>query len=441
VPPLDLDVFFEALPDPIGRLTRFDDGSISFRYLVDALPHPLSLSLPLREEPFGDAVSRAFFANLLFENAQREQIMQRYSLDFGDVVGLLEHLGSDCPGSVSCVPLGAGPAKMPGDLLTDYDVLDDHELQRIMASLRDRRRLPDDARDPSPLAGAQGKVALSQLPDGRFAMPKRGLNVPTTHILKVPRPADMITVDQEHLLMGIMGEVQRHPVADTAVLGEGPLRGLLITRFDRVVEGTAVRRLHQEDFAQALGLGPHLKYERNGTEEHRFSATAVGALLTQTANPGRARQAFLEVTLANILLGNTDNHAKNHALLYSGPRPQFAPIYDVAPVLLDDQVTHQLSFDIGAARMADEIIAGDLTIFIMALGFPRPTPGLLKRLRELVTDVVAKVPEMRGPGRKRVGDAIAEQAGGRVQALKMNIDIPERDAMVINQPHGAAGSG
>lgn len=434
MPQLDLDVFLEALPEPIGRLTRFDDGSTSFRYLADRLPHPLSLSLPVREGPFGDAVTRAFFANLLFENAQREQIMQRYGLDFSDVVGLLEHLGADCPGSVSCVPMGTGPAKMPGDLLTDYDALDDHELQRIMASLRDRRRLPDDARDPSPLAGVQGKVALAQLPDGRFAIPKHRLNVPTTHILKVPRPADMVTVDQEHLLMGIMAEVQRHPVATTAILGEGALRGLLVTRFDRVVEGAAVRRLHQEDFAQALGLGPHLKYERNGTREHHFSAAAVGTLLARTANPGRARQAFLEVTLINLLLGNTDNHAKNHALLYTGPRPQFAPIYDVAPVLLDDQVIHQMSFDIGAARMADEITPNDLTTFIMALGFPRVTPALVKRLRELVTNVVAKIPEMGGPGRKRIGDAIAEQAGGLTRALEMGIDIPDRDAMVINRP-------
>ena len=435
MPRLDLDVFLEAVPEPIGRLTRLEDSSTSFRYLTDRLPHPLSLSLPVREEAFGDAVTRAFFANLLFENAQRDQVMQRYGLDFGDVVGLLEHLGADCPGSVSCVPMGAGPAKLPGDLLADYDPIDQDELQRIMVSLRDRRRLPDDARDPSPLAGVQGKVALAMLPDGRFAMPKRGLNVPTTHILKVRRAADMVLVDQEHLLMTIMAEVQRHPVAPTAVLGEGPLRGLLVSRFDRVVERATVRRVHQEDFAQALGLGPLLKYERNGTATHRFCAEAVGGLLSQTENPGRARQVFLEVTLANILFGNTDNHAKNHALLYAGPRPRFAPIYDVAPVLLDDQVTHQMSFDIGEARMADEITAEGLTVFIRTLGFPRATPALLKRLRGLVEDVVARIPEMRGPGRKRIGDAIAEQAGGLVRALGMDIAIPARDAMVINRPH------
>lgn len=431
---LELDVFLEALPEPVGRLTRHDDGDVSFRYLRDALPHPLSLSLPVRDAPFDDPVTRGFFANLLFENAQREQVMQRHGLEFSDVVGLLEHLGADCPGAISCMPLGAGPAKRPGNLLTDYDPLDPAELQRIMTSLRDHRRVPPQNRDPSPLAGVQGKIALARLPDGRFALPRPGLNVPTTHILKVPRPGEMVSVDQEHLLMRLMEVTQPHPVAATEILGEGDLRGLLVTRFDRIVDGNAVQRLHQEDFAQALGLGPHLKYERDGTAVRHFSAATVGHLLAQIENPGRARQAFLEVTLVNLLLGNTDNHAKNHALLYMGPRPQLAPVYDVAPVLIDAQVLHQLSFDIGRAQMTDDITGDDIASFVKDLGFPRLTPALSRRMREILTQVASHIPEMGGPTRKRIGDAIAEQARWLAPALGVEITIPERDALVINRP-------
>lgn len=90
------------------------------------------------------------------------------------------------------------------------------------------------------------------------------------------------------------------------------------------------------------------------------------------------------MTLTNLALGNTDNHAKNHALLYTGARPAFAPVYDVAPVLIDDQVIHQMSFDIGQARMTDEITPADLDRFIRSLGYPRTTPALLSRLRDLV---------------------------------------------------------
>ncbi|WP_444464438.1 HipA domain-containing protein [Rhodobacter capsulatus] len=111
----------------------------------------------------------------------------------------------------------------------------------------------------------------------------------------------------------------------------------------------------------------------------------------------------------NLLLGNTDNHAKNHALLYTGVRPVLAPVYDVAPVLIDRDVTHQLAFDIGRAQMTDEITAADLEDFILSLGFPRFTPALRKRLIEIVQTAVAEIAPMRGPALKPLGDAMAEQ--------------------------------
>lgn len=86
-----------------------------------------------------------------------------------------------------------------------------------MISRRDRR-LPAATRDSSPLAGVQGKIALTRLRNGRFALPKTDRNAPTTHILKVPRPRGMSDVAAEHLT----------------------------TRFDRVLDGKTVSRPHQE---------------------------------------------------------------------------------------------------------------------------------------------------------------------------------------------------
>ncbi|WP_166418268.1 type II toxin-antitoxin system HipA family toxin [Cochlodiniinecator piscidefendens] len=431
--PLVLDVFLEAVQTPVGQLMRHDDGSLAFRYVTDELPHPISLSLPLRTAPYGDAETRGFFSNLLFENAQRDQIMQRYGIDFSDIVGLLYHLGADCPGAISCVPQGAGPAKQPGDLTTDYDVLDDAALHALMTSLRNHQRVPDGTPDPSPVAGVQGKVAVTQLPDGRLTRPKPGLNVPTTHILKVPRRTEMRTVAHEHMLMTIMTQVQNHPVAATEIIGTGNLQGLLITRFDRTITGTQITRLHQEDFCQALGLGPSLKYQRGGTPDRAFSAKAVGALLENTESPGRARQAFLEITLANLMLGNTDNHAKNHALLYTGAHPILAPVYDVVPTVIDSTVIHQLSFDIGTANMTDDITENDITAFAQALGFPRIAPALRRRLSKLMQDIVAQIDQHQGPERKRIGDAIAEQSKWIVAAMGADISVPERDLVVINR--------
>lgn len=446
-----LDVYLEAVSDPIGRLSAAEDGAMSFAYITDAIPHPVSMSMPIREEPFGDVTARGFFSNLLFENEMRDQIMQRHGIAERDIVGLLYHLGADCPGAISCVPEGAPPAKRPGLLDRDYAALDGAlrlpqalsdvneplsvtgTLADIMASLRDHRRLPPDTEDPSPLAGVQGKIALTRLPDGRLGLPVPGSGAPTTHILKVPRAAAMRSVLREHLATGLMAKAQTHPVAETCVLGEGDLQGLLVARFDRRLDGPEVHRVHQEDFCQALGLGHWLKYERNGGEGRAFTAKAIGRLLDATRVPAQARQAFFEITLVNLVLGNSDNHAKNHALLYTAAKPELAPAYDVDPVLLDD-VTHEMSFRIGAARVADDITGEDLDRFLKAIGsrgFGRPQQGRTSSIIEALLDAAEA---LQRPAGKGLCDVIRQQAHHLSGNLGLGLDVPDFDAVPVNRP-------
>ena len=58
---LILNVWLEAAATPIGHLVKGDDSSLAFAYAPDWLSQPerhaLSLSLPLSDEPFGDARS------------------------------------------------------------------------------------------------------------------------------------------------------------------------------------------------------------------------------------------------------------------------------------------------------------------------------------------------------------------------------------------------
>ncbi|PLS21019.1 HipA domain-containing protein [Neptunicoccus cionae] len=446
-----LDVYLEAVEQPIGRLSSGLDGEMSFAYVTDALPHPVSASLPVQDAPFGDVATRGFFSNLLFENEMRDQVMQRHGLSERDIVGLLFHLGADCPGAISCVPEGSGPAKRPGVLSTDYDPLGGSpsvplnlsdvsgplevsgDLARIMVSLRDNRRLPAETDDPSPLAGVQGKIALTRLADGRLALPKQGRGAPTTHILKVPRASQMRTVQREHLATQVMSEIQSHPTVQTCVLGSGDLQGLLVTRFDRRLEGDEVHRIHQEDFCQALGLGVHLKYERNGNPPRAFSAEAVGKLLNATRLPGAARIAFFEMTIANMLLGNSDNHAKNHALLYTGQRPVLAPAYDIDPVLLED-VTHEMSFRIGKAQMADDVGAADLELFLKAIGargFGRP---LAQRSAGIIKAALARAAALPRPVGKALSDVIRQQAHHLSQNAGFDMEVPDFDNVPVNRP-------
>lgn len=432
----ETDVFLEGINRPVGRLTGAPDLSLSFRYSADGLSanRALSLSLPVREEAYGDPAARAFFGNLLNENNALDSVMARHGIARNDIAGLLFHLGRDCPGALSCVPPGEGPSKQPGQLDSDYKRLSDSDLGRIMADLRERRRLPGDLPDPSPLAGVQGKIALTQLPDGGFGLPKPGLNVPTTHILKVPRAGEESLVDQENMLLALGREtLDRNQVSVAEPLICGDERGLLIARFDRAVQHNSVRRLHQEDFAQALGLPESLKYERNSAIAGRiFSAAAVGGLLGRLASPAVARLQFLEATLFNLAVGNTDNHAKNHALLYEAGRaaPTIAPLYDLVPILLDSGVNHDFAFRMGNAERMEHLRADDIHAFCRAIGFPAGFNGTLRSRASALLQSVADAIEPHAGGQKLLGDMIADQVLRLSDILELDVTVPERDLFV-----------
>src|SRR3954466_8435639 len=131
-----LDVRLEHVANPIGQLSAADDGALHFHYSVDYLVDPacvpISLSLPLQEAAFDDVTARAFFRNLLPENDQLNQVIEREGLDHGDIVGILHHLGADVSGAISCLRPGSPPAKVPGDFATDYLSLSQAEIEEIV---------------------------------------------------------------------------------------------------------------------------------------------------------------------------------------------------------------------------------------------------------------------------------------------------------------------
>ena len=65
---------------------------------------------------------------------------------------------------------------------------------------------------------------------------------------------------------------------------------LLIARYDRTVEDGVIKRLHQEDMCQALGVLPRMKYEREGGPT---IAACLELLQKHTSQPARDQQSFL----------------------------------------------------------------------------------------------------------------------------------------------------
>jgi len=248
-----LDVWLDGADRPAGTLIGRGDYSLSFRYRDDYLegpdPRPLSICLPLGIET-DDRLARAFFGNLLPENDQMEKIVERHRIDRDDIASILSHVGADCSGALSCLPEGSPPIKIPGNLEADYRVLDDAELVAIVESLADRQRLPATVNDPSPVAGVQRKIALTLTPQGQFALPRDGLHVPTTHILKVPRREEAADVECEAATCRL-ADACGFEASIPEIMDFGGVAALLITRFDRIVRDNVASRVHPEDFAQA----------------------------------------------------------------------------------------------------------------------------------------------------------------------------------------------
>ncbi len=67
----------------------------------------LSMSLPAKRKPFGEAKTRNWFEGLLPEGERRDSLCRQYDLDSLDWVGLLSEIGWECAGAVQVFPEGA----------------------------------------------------------------------------------------------------------------------------------------------------------------------------------------------------------------------------------------------------------------------------------------------------------------------------------------------
>jgi serine/threonine-protein kinase HipA len=439
---LSLDVRLDGYAAPIGTLARATSGNVAFRYSAEHLSAlnalPLSLSFPLTDEPFGDVATRAFFDNLLQERDQPlKEVRERHNIERDDLVGLLFHMGADCAGAISILPEGSPPTKVPGNLEADYELVTSQELEDIVLALHNRSPLPNEMRDPSPLAGVQSKLSILLLENEAFALPKLGTGAPTTHILKVPDRQHLADPQRESLALALSSLCGVHTVLPVhGKIADIPI--LITPRFDRPINSKGqIIRLHQEDFAQALSLPPSLKYERRGIEGRSFNARAIGKLLNEIANPDIGRNTMLKLTLFDLLVGNVDGHAKNHALLYNERlRPNLSPRYDILPTRLDDSFNDELSYSIGTASKFEDVDQQQFFAFLSNLGisrFPAQKRLLSSALDQIATILADQLEVLQTEGQKPFADLIA--ANMRVLLPKFGYPVPKeaqmRDAHVV----------
>jgi len=212
--------------------------------------------MPLKPERIGAETFLPWAANLLPENEQLRAVGQFLGMSPGDVIGLLSAIGRDIAGALS---IGK-----PGGTSSVYwrPVERSEDLERIIEELPNKPFLVGDEGVSMSLAGVQSKLAVAVENVGRICVPLEGS--PSTHILKP---------DAERLWGGVQNEAfcltlakrLNIPVPEVTTGKAGGRTYLLIERYDRKEVGGRWRRLHQEDFCQALGKPPSAKYESNQT--------------------------------------------------------------------------------------------------------------------------------------------------------------------------------
>jgi len=325
--------------DRVGALSQGPGRGLVFRYAPEWLAlrgtPPLSLSLPAREEPFLDEATRPFFSNLLPEAGLREAVARRLGISVGNDFALLEALGGECAGAVSLLPPGAR-----SETGGSYAELTEDELQRTIEELPRRPLLAGERGIRLSLAGAQGKLPV--LMEGERVFVPRG-SLPSTHILKPEIPGVDGSVRNEAFCMALAGRLGLPVAASRVRPGLHPV--YVVERYDRRREpdGT-VTRLHQEDFCQALGRPPEVKYEVEGGPT---LAECFEVLADHSGSPAVDRKALLRWTVFNVLVHNADAHAKNLSLLLAPGAVRLAPFYDLLCTGVYPDLTEKLAMRIG----------------------------------------------------------------------------------------------
>jgi serine/threonine-protein kinase HipA len=316
-------------------------GEMELRYasswVQSFIGRPLSLSLPfgIDERPLKGAPVQNYFDNLLPDTPEiRRRIATRFKTETVESFDLLKAVGRDCIGAVQLLGEDEEPQridKIDGTPLSDDDI--ELILQRTLGTDPLWAEDSDDDFRIS-LAGAQEKTALLRS-GGKWLLPHGA--TPTTHILKLPigfigsKNVDFNTsVENEWLCLAILRAFGL-PVANADIMTFGRQKVLCVERFDRLYSKRrrAWLRLPQEDFCQALGVAPHMKYEDQGGPGVR----SVAQILQHSMRAEDDLATFMRAHILFWMLAAPDGHAKNFSIrLHARGRFDMTPLYDVMSI-------------------------------------------------------------------------------------------------------------
>jgi serine/threonine-protein kinase HipA len=321
---------------PDGERIQFVYGR-SYRERADAIALYLP-ELPLRAEPIAP-LGALTMAGAIRDGAPdawgRRVILNRTfgvkgaaldGLELDELVFLLES-GSDRIGALdfqtsatTYVPRGGGRATLE-ELLASAE--------KVENNLPLTAELDHALHHGSSIGGARPKALVS---DG-----------PRKYVAKFSSGSDTYSV--------VKGEYIAMRLAALAGLSVAPVRlvkaagkdVLLIERFDRVPMGNSWRR---RSMVSALTI---LELDEMQARYASYQDLAETIRFRFTSPTPTLHELFARLTL-NILVGNVDDHARNHAAFWDGTELSLTPAYDICPQARTGEEASQAMLIIGQQR-------------------------------------------------------------------------------------------
>lgn len=346
--------------------SNFRDAAFSYdeSYIASPSAHAISLSLPLSQKAFDTDATRTFFDGLLPEGFTRQCVAENIHASSDDYISILRELGSECLGAIQIIDEEKPSIKEGYIPLTIEEI-------KALAKEGASKSAEIVVKSHLSLTGASGKVGLyyDQASDKWYKA--QGL-APSTHIVKQShvRYKNIVLNEQLCLLaaqkLGIeipesfILQAQAGKVNDEDVL-------FATRRFDRdfdkdsrIIDGLKTPyRLHQEDFAQALGIKSSDKYEKAG---QGYLKRMFDLLQKHSSNPIEDSLKLWKRAVYNCIIGNTDNHIKNSSLIYSKDLSsiRLAPFYDVVCTKVYESSTDEMSVSINGRQNVNQVTRDDL---------------------------------------------------------------------------------
>ncbi|MCO6558966.1 MAG: type II toxin-antitoxin system HipA family toxin [Bifidobacterium sp.] len=383
----ELYVFLDG--QRIGTLREDEKGHHNFTYSDSNGTAQLSLSMKRRPAPWTGKPVEAYIDGLLPDDRSiRQEIGRLYDVSSHNPFALLTAIGLDCAGGVQFVaPENVDLLNRPEELrpISEAEIGD-----RLLGLVDARQEGWHGSDEHWSLNGAQGKIALRKIGDNWFEALDAAA---TTHILKPGVSQLREQAFNEYICLKTI-ENLGISVSQSRFQSFDGTPAIVSTRWDRSPVKTtdgkdSIRRIHQEDLCQAMSYMTQEKYQSDGGP----GAVAIIRFLRANQLGETDIVQFVIGLILNFLIGGTDAHAKNYAILEPvGEAPRLAPFYDIASIFAygtrgDRKSERKMAMSIGGEYHYERIeLKHWLKLCQDAKLDPELIAGLLKHYAEILPD-------------------------------------------------------